>query len=332
MMLTILLPTQNRSSFLRRALKFYEEEGLLYKIYVIDSSHPSCKSEVRKIVKSSNLNIELLDYEFGVSVHDKELKSLNLVESEYVLMIGDDDFIFPNTIVRCVEFLNNNKDYTAAHGRSYLFAVENAATYGRIKSIEVYPQAASVINSSEQRFKAHMRNWTTTAYSVQRTKNMREIIAVHRLFGDDIRFMELHWYATNVIRGKVAKLDRAYMFRQVSLRKEWDADAVSIWSETPEFSEKKKILIKELSNDLTIGNSRTLEHNRKICASELTRWIKDRRPLRPFTLKNILNHSVYYYLNKINEKMRMVRNKKIVADKLAIEKVRVFVGRTDSVT
>jgi len=304
-MLTILLPTQNRPLLLQRAIKFYEKEGLPYKIFVIDSSDSSNKSRVRGIVESSNLDIKLFDYVFGVNPYEKQLESLSSVDSEYVLFMGDDDFVFPEAMVKCVEFLDKHKDYTVAHGRSYLFTAEDSGRAGGIKSIEEYPQAALVSEHPEKRFKAHMRNWTTSAYSVQRTKNMKEIFAFHRLFNNDIRLMEIHWYATNVIRGKVAKLDLAYMFRQSSVRKEWSCDSILDWFGNPGFSEKKDRLVRELSKELTIKNKRSPEYNYKMCFSETTRWINDRQPLRPVTLKNIFNHSMYYYLNKVKEKMRL---------------------------
>jgi len=324
-MLTILLPTQNRPLFLQRVIKFYEREGLIYKVCVIDSSDFSNKSKIKEIVGSSTLNIELLDYEFGVDLYEKELDALNAVDSEYVLLTADDDFIFPRAVVQCVEFLEKHKDYTAAHGRSYLFTTGSSGREGKIKTIEEYPQTALADECPEKRFKAHMRNWTTSAYSVQRTKNMKEIFATHRLFNNDIRLMEIHWYATNVIRGKVAKLDLVYMFRQSSVRKEWSCDTISVWFEKPGFSEKKEKLVQELTNELTIQNLRESWYNYKICSSEISRWIKDRQPLRPFSLKNTLSHSVYYYSGKIGSKMRLLLNKNSIADQLAIDRIKAFI-------
>jgi len=329
-MLTVLLPTQNRPLFLQRAIEFYEREGLFYKIYVIDSSDSGNKAKVREIVESSSLNIKFFDFEFGISAYEKELESLNVVDSKYVLFAADDDFIFPQAIVQCVEFLDMHKDYTTAHGRSYLFAVENSGRHGRIKSVEVYPQANSVSECSQRRFKTHMRNWTTTAYSVQRTRNMKEIFATHRLFNNDIRLMEIHWYATNIIRGKVAKLNVDYMFRQASVLKEWSCDTIPDWFGKPGFSEKKDRLVKELSKELTIKNKRSPEYNYKMCSSEITRWIQDRQPLRPLTLKNILNHSIYYYSNKIKGKIKLLLNKKITVDSQIIKKIKAFVEQTES--
>jgi len=324
--LTILLPTQNRPSFVRRALKFYEEESLLYKIHLIDSSEENKKAEVKEIVKSSGLNIEFHDYEFGASSFEKFERTLSLVDSEFVLMVADDDFIFPSAMNHCVEFLSANNDYTAASGRSYLFAVDDMDTSATISSIEVYPQLEFVSNSPELRFKAHMKNWTTSAYSVQRTTNLKEIIDFHKQFVDDIRFMEIHWYATNIIRGKVAKLNEAYMFRQISLQKEWRCDVFSDWTKTPGFLENKKILISVLAKEIAKKNNQSLEYNRQLCASALTGWLKDRRP---FLIKNSFDYSMNYFWNKFFEKMG--RNKLILDDKLVIERVKNFVRSVGAV-
>jgi hypothetical protein len=50
------------------------------------------------------------------------------------------------------------------------------------------------------------------ACSVQRTDNSKEIIVTHRQFFDDIKMMEIHWHATNVIGGKLVNLDIPSMF------------------------------------------------------------------------------------------------------------------------
>ena len=107
------------------------------------------------------------------------------------------------------------------------------------------------------------------------------------------------------------------MFRQVSLSKEWSCDDFSDWIKSSDFLERKEILIYELAKELTNKNNQSLEHNRAVCASQLTGWIKDRRP---FSLKHCLDYSMNYYWNKFNEKVG--RNKRIAHDLQAVERIR----------
>ena len=321
--LTILMLTQNRPLFVKRALKFYSQELLPYKILIIDSSSKDNKTEVQNIVRNADLNIFFCDHEYvvGANSTNKFAEALSKVDSEYVLMVADDDFVFPSAIHRCVEFLNHNPNYTAASGRSYEFELDAATVVGNIKSIVSYPQSSAENNLAERRFKLHMKNWTTSAYSVQRTKNLRDIVNTHRKFSDDIRMMEIHWYATNVIRGKVIKLDIPYMFRQSALVKEWSVDDLFNWNETFKLSGKRELLVNLLARELADTGSKSLSYYRAFCDTILSKWIKTRRP---FLLKNCSDYSMNYYWSKFNEKMG--RNTFVRRDLEAVERIRLAVS------
>jgi len=165
-----------------------------------------------------------------------------------------------------------------------------------------------------------MKNWTTMAYSVQRSDNLKEIIVTHRQFCDDIRMMEIHWYATNVIRGKVASLDIPYMFRQSSLSKEWSVEG-SDWSKSLGFSDKKKHLVSILASELAYKGSRSDSYYVNMCATALNGWIKARRP---FSLKNVFDYSTGYYWGKFNEKIG--RNTVVKDDLESVERIRFAVS------
>ena len=320
--LTILMPTQNRPLFVERALRFYRQESLPYQIQLIDSSSMKNKATVKDIVKRSGLDVEFIDYEYelGANSFNKFDKTLSKIDTEYVLMVADDDFIFPSAINKCVDFLSRNKDYSAASGRSYLFELDVESDHSEIKSIELYPQLSAENDVAELRFKSHMRNWTPAAYSVQRTETLKEIIAVHRNFPDDIRMMEIHWYATNVIRGKVAKLDMPYMFRQITHSKEWSVDDFSDWSESLGFSEKNGVLISLLASELASKGSESELYYRRVCNAALRGWVKARRP---FLFKNCFDYSINYYWSKFNEKTGL--KNRIRGDLEAVARIRLAV-------
>ena len=323
--LEILMPTQNRSLFVRRALSFYKEELLPYKIHLLDSSNIEHKTANREIVKWSGLDIDIHDHDYinGASSFNKFDKALEGINTKYVLMVADDDFIFPGAITQCIDFLRFHSDYTAASGRSYTFELSAASHHGKIDSIKRYPQLSAKNNLAERRFRSHMKNWTTMAYSVQRTDNLKEIIATHRQFPDDIRMMEIHWYATNVIRGKVANLDIPYMFRQGALSKEWSVEG-SDWSKSLRFSEKRDLIVSILASELAYRGSEANSYYRKVCSKALSGWIKARRP---FSLKNCFDYSKSYYWSKFNEKTG--RNTVVRSDLEAVDRIKLAVSRLD---
>jgi len=324
--LTILMPTQNRAPSLRRALRFYEDEKLPYRIVLADSSGSEMKAEVKRLVRASSLNIELHDYTLGFSPFRKFGNALSSIDTEYVVMIADDDFIFPGALMDCVEFLKGNPDYSAANGRGYLFSIAETGVYGPISSLEIYPQKGIEGDCPEHRFKTHMRNWTTTAYSVQRTRNLKDIIAVHNRLGEDVRAMELHWYATNVIRGKVAKLDVAYIFRQKNNDKEWRCDPFSEWTSQAYFRKHMDILANELADELGASNKRSSQENRELCVAEINRWLRERRP---FQLAYAFDFSINYYWHKVEQKI-LKKNSRIDGDSEAISRIKHYAAAPGS--
>ena len=176
--------------------------------------------------------------------------------------------------------------------------------------------------SPVSRFKTHMRNWTTTAYSVQRTRNLKDIIEVHNRLGDDIRAMELHWYATTAIRGKVAKLDVAYMFRQKDNKKEWRCDPFSEWTKQGYFKKHMDILAEELANELsiTISNGISQRENCELCVAEINRWVRERQR---FKMSNFFDLSINYYWQKFQKKA-LKKYSRIAEDNEVIEKIKHY--------
>jgi glycosyltransferase domain-containing protein len=311
--LAIILPTQNRPFYLYRTLRFYENQSLPFKIHLADSSVCKNKDLVRKIVRDSNLNIKIHDYKYGICATKKFNNTLADLDEEFFLMIADDDFIIPSSISRCIKFLKENEDYSVAHGRSYRFTII------KNKDIKItrYLQHCLEMSDPITRFKAHMEDWSTTAYSVQRTKNVKEIVQFYSGFTEDIRSMEIYWYASNVIRGKVAKLNLPYMFRQFDSPKEWRHDDYNLWVNKAKYRDG---LIEKLSDELAkvSGLEKSLCAN--ICRSSIANWINDHRP---FQIKNILGYSLKSYRNRYLKKARLWRLSK--EDALAVETIKRYI-------
>ena len=119
-MIAIVIPTINRSKYLRRALAFYDKTDFNGIIYVADSSKPEEKQKNLEHCQAANGNGLSVVYHYFEGPHDGEvIRQLNqhLHSSiKYVTFAGDDDFQVPKGLYRCAEFLDNNLDYVAAHG------------------------------------------------------------------------------------------------------------------------------------------------------------------------------------------------------------------------
>lgn len=115
---TIIIPTKNRSARLKIALQYYISKKFLGKIIVADYSTGRSINAVDAIVnmaKRKGLNLTLHKCS---KKHDGDaIKSANeLIDTPYVMSCGDDCIAIRKSIIKCVEFLDWNHDYTAASG------------------------------------------------------------------------------------------------------------------------------------------------------------------------------------------------------------------------
>ena len=277
-MITLLIPTQNRPLFLERALDFYARAGCRFKILVCDSSDAARKDAVAAVAAASGLNVELHRFEYGISINQKLIRGLELVQTPCMAFAGDDDFIVPDSIERCVAFLDVHEDFAVAHGRSFTFTTQNSAVNGLLTTIRPYRQVASERPTPMERLEAHFTDWTTSFYSVQRTRNVREILEGFQRLDDDITACEVYFYATNVIRGKAAKLDCQYMYRQVEVTKEYSAHETHVWASAPGLEPVRRALVREIAGELSEASGITVDEGMGVVAALIARWVESRRP------------------------------------------------------
>ena len=101
---TIVVPTRKRYSYLLRLLKFYQCYNLDLKILVLDSTpYDPSNDELIKLLSSQNILWK--KYDSDLPFWDRISKGTEFIETEYVTMCGDDDFIIPAALTECVDFL-----------------------------------------------------------------------------------------------------------------------------------------------------------------------------------------------------------------------------------
>ena len=114
-MMTLIVPTMNRSDFLVRQLGYYRDVGFQGCICIGDSSDTVHVERTKRALKAfqGKLNIVYREYPH---LNDAEcLKQLlDLVVTPYAAFVADDDFLVPAALEQCARFLDNHPDYSAA--------------------------------------------------------------------------------------------------------------------------------------------------------------------------------------------------------------------------
>ncbi len=117
-LLTMIVPTFNRPQYIRRFFQYYSARQCPYSIIIADSSSEPSASANYDIISShqSSLNIQYQKYDSSLVPIQKLAKVVENTESKYVVLCSDDDFIIQKALDQCLAFLEQNPDYSLAHG------------------------------------------------------------------------------------------------------------------------------------------------------------------------------------------------------------------------
>ncbi len=217
----IVIPVHNRTKLLKRILDYYNEYGQDFNFIIADSSNKINKAINKKLVESfTKLKILYIDkFSEDLPQHIKFGKMINYINNKYCVFCPDDDFIIPNGIRSCIDFLEKNPDYVAAHGTYigfYLF--KGILKYQKFLWNLRYHNYSISDNTPHLRLFTHLSNFTLLLWAVRRTNVVRncykELLKIN--FDPELLLMfgELLPDMLTVISGKVKRLETLYAARQ----------------------------------------------------------------------------------------------------------------------
>lgn len=217
----LIIPTHNRTEYLKRILDYYQEYGKDFNFIVADSSNPSNKKLNKTLVKTyPQLNILYVDkFSENLSQHLKFAEMVKLAKSKYVCFCADDDFIVPNGIKECVNFLEKNPEYSAAHGTYIGFhTYKNLLKQKEFLWMYRYSNPSITSSSPLNRLTSYLKDYTLVLWSVRRTDIVKACYREYVKANIDpylqIILGELLPDALTVVYGKIKHLNTFYAARQ----------------------------------------------------------------------------------------------------------------------
>lgn len=177
--LTIVIPTQNRAYFLGKVLEYWAQAGCPYVISIGDASAPDQVDLTRATVDRyrDRLRITYERQPPAILSQPSVIALLRGVATPYSVICGDDDFLVPRQLARCVEFLRLHDDYSLACGQVLFVSVEEGADRRwTVTKIDAAPDLAR--SNEEETPSRRIVRWAypvrgINSFSVQRTGNMR---------------------------------------------------------------------------------------------------------------------------------------------------------------
>lgn len=205
--ITLLIPTHERHNYLNRILEYYKQDEI--KIIIADSS-PAKYDETK-------LNPSIKYYHYpAIGLPQKLSMAFKLIETEYVVMCSDDDFIIPAGINSCIEFLECNKAFSAAQGNCIAYKKEKKyADYIEMNVMYKDQLAYEISNGNPyDRLALFFNSYRTIFSAVHYTKNLQLAFEnVNNKFSN----LFLNEYLTAIIpivKGKYKELPILYQVRE----------------------------------------------------------------------------------------------------------------------
>ena len=205
-LVTLIIILHNRHDNLDRLLEYYKKFS--GSIIVADSS-----VEVHHF-KNPSFSHNYL-YTPGLTFTEKIEKALGKVTTPYVVMCADDDFIVSESIFKCVDFLENNKNYAVAQGICISYRITRFPII-KIEFGKMYSDHCIDIASDDPflRLQELFSSYRSVMYALHRTDTLK---LAFKNAGAVIKNLYLNEYLTALIpliSGKSKELPILYQVRE----------------------------------------------------------------------------------------------------------------------
>ena len=218
--LSLLIPTKDRSVFLDKLLRFYASRSLGCPVYIGDASEQSDEAEKNRQAVERYRGSLKLNYERqtpGITTVAGVHQLLEKISTPYTALCGDDDYLIPEQLRRCVEFLQTHPDYACVTGDQAEVFVGLEEGNSRMKVLKIIPGAHK--EASHPAASQRLLQWAYPAigkntFSVQPTAAMRWAWKETDALGLDLKlYAPLHELSVNVLtvlQGKQKHLKGLY--------------------------------------------------------------------------------------------------------------------------
>lgn len=263
----IFIPTMNRVDFVIRQLRYYASIQCPHTIYVGDSSPKEDSEKINDEIKKLGNKIKAEYYYIpGYNSWQSHYYLVSRIEEKYTCYSGDDDYQIPNSITKCIEFLENNPGYTSASGGAVSFRLQQENLYGKIKRLANYPRQQIEDDSASERIIRFFNNYYVTHFSVNRSEIAKKCWQSSEKITDMAFGAEILPTSLPLIDGKSKILDCLGFVRQIHTKQYYNLSNTYSWITNPKWYESYKIfeqiLAKNLANKdgISIDNALNVTH------------------------------------------------------------------------
>ncbi|RMD04343.1 TIGR00180 family glycosyltransferase [Clostridium autoethanogenum] len=206
--ITILIPTYNRSKYLKRTLEYFNSfKHFKPYIFVLDSSFESNKMNNKNIVENFN-NKKMKYYEFDSSInfYTKINFGIERITTDYVALCPDDDFLTEEGLEESINLLEKNKELYSVKGKNLYFI----KSMSKLKEYDLFEGVCqnNVIERLENITKDFVPSLLYQVFRVDKFKNMYLFLEKNIIkLPSNSTFAEYLFYFMVICTGKVDKIN-----------------------------------------------------------------------------------------------------------------------------
>ena len=203
---TLILILHNRHHNIDRLIDYYQDSA--FPIIIADSS---ITKHQYKTYNSLHRHL----YSPGVTFTRKIELVLKEVKTPFVVMCADDDFIVPEAIIECVEFLKKHPDYSVAQGTCIKF-YKNSIMNSNVDFGLLYPIKSFDIELEEpfERLKMMFDQYRSVLYAVHRTELLQKAFNGASSIITNLYLNEYLTAVVPIFGGKYKELACLYQIRE----------------------------------------------------------------------------------------------------------------------
>jgi glycosyltransferase domain-containing protein len=256
MNISIMIPTKNRPNFILRQLEYYSKAKFQGNILVGDASNQKLFNKTKKNIKKYEKNLKIQHFhkpDLSTDITNSFL--CHQVETDFCAYVADDDIILVESLSECINFLNQNQEYSSVHGKAFLMSLEGGEgkPIGKVVSISNYKMATSIKDSALDRVEEYFDNPRNLNMAVIRTSiNIDAFNVVNDLssYYASYIFCEVIHASVVLARGKVGEINQAYLIRQSHSEQQYKKFNLSEWHSNKGFNSAYETLKSTIDSEL----------------------------------------------------------------------------------
>ena len=188
---------------------------------------------------------------------------LDIVSTPYAVWSGDDDFLVPKGLDECIEFLESNPEYHAAHG---VAIAVNHTNNNEVTQSWKYKQPVVEGDTASKRLFQYLVNGGDVHYSVHRIESRRRMYKYSPLLKSHILAAAEMPCLMSVILGSIKQLDCLTLVRGIHNTRYQSPDVYeSVLN--PEWCNSYHMVLDSLVDELAQTDNITVEQAKEILNS-----------------------------------------------------------------